>query len=183
VSLTEEASSLYLVFDCESVGLHGETFAVGWVLIDADGTELECGGFQCPEDASSGTKEGHQWVKANVPTLPFAATSDPIALRTEFWLVWQEAKKRGALLVTDCGWPVEARFLAACVDDSPGSREWDGPYPLIDVSSMLLAYGLNPINTFGRLESEQPEHNPVCDARQSARIFIETLRRIQGTPP
>jgi hypothetical protein len=30
---------LWMVFDCESIGLHGETFAVGYVVIDSSGKE------------------------------------------------------------------------------------------------------------------------------------------------
>ena len=76
-------------------------------------------------------------------------------------------------MVADCPWPVEAKFLNACV------REYGmaGPYPLIDVGSVVLARGGDPTGPFDRLPNELPKHDPLADARQSARVFIEHLRQ------
>ncbi len=43
---------LYMVFDCESIGLHGESFAVGFVVLDADGNRHDCGAYACPPSAA-----------------------------------------------------------------------------------------------------------------------------------
>jgi hypothetical protein len=95
-------------------------------------------------------------------------------MREKFWAFWADAKRSGALLVTDCGWPVETNFLNQCINDD-NERAWDGPYPLIDLSSILLAAGQDPIGEFPRYATEIPAHNPLSDARQSARVLIETL--------
>jgi hypothetical protein len=84
------------------------------------------------------------------------------------------------MLAADCAWPVEARFLAACVDDQPEQRAWEGPYPLIDIASVRLAAGLDPLATVERLPSEMPAHDPLADARQSARLLIEALKVTRG---
>src|SRR5439155_4179999 len=115
-------------------------------------------------------------VKNNYPTHSLIVTDAfPVQVRDSFWQKWQQWKEQGALLVADCCWPVEARFLAACVDDFPIAREWQGPYPLHDLASILLAHGKDPVGKFERRPDELPEHNPKADAMQSARILIETL--------
>ena len=38
----------YVSFDVESVGLHGTGFAVGYVVLDKNGNEVESGCFCCP---------------------------------------------------------------------------------------------------------------------------------------
>jgi hypothetical protein len=74
-----------------------------------------------------------------------------------------------------CAWPVEARFLAACVDDNPMTHEWSGPYPLHDLASVLMAAGRDPLAKNERLPGELPEHDPLADARQSARLLLAAL--------
>src|SRR5205823_5852392 len=112
----------------------------------------------------------------NYPAHNLIVTDDfPIQVRDSFWNKWQQWKNQGALLVADCGWPVEARFLAACVDDFPISREWEGPYPFHDLASILFAHGKDPTAKYERKRDELPEHDPKADAEQSARILIELL--------
>lgn len=85
------------------------------------------------------------------------------------------AKATGELLAADCAWPVEARFLAACVDALPDERRFAGPYPLMEISTWMMAAGQDPMKTHARLESELPQHNPLADARQSARLLMEAI--------
>ena len=167
-------NNLFFVFDVESIGLHGEGFAFGYVVVDESGHELESGLFSTHSNGAAGTADSHKWVKENIPPLEINCISTQM-LRTIFWDIWQSWKADGAQLVTDCGWPVEANFLSGCVADYPDEREWEGPYPLLDVSSVLLAAGKNPVGSYPRLENELPAHNPLNDARQSARILIECL--------
>jgi hypothetical protein len=177
--------SLFMVFDVESVGLHGEGFAVGWVVVGG-GKELESGRLACPAAAAYGTRSGREWVATNAPTMPNTHAL-PNDVRDAFWAAWLRWKGRGAVLAADCPWPVEARFLAACVEEArdpmtsgtetpEGERDWQGPYPLIDVASVRLAVGLDPLGTAGRLPNELPAHDPLADARQSARLLVEALR-------
>jgi hypothetical protein len=51
----------------------------------------------------------------------------------------------------------------------------ESPYPVLDVATALAVRGLNPLGTYVRLEAEKPAHNPLCDARQSARIYTGLL--------
>jgi hypothetical protein len=166
--------NLYLVVDVESIGLHGEGYAAGWVVVDGHGVEQASGRWACPPEAALGNEAARVWVAANVPDLP-ATHATPREVRDGFWRLWLSWKDRGAVLAADCPWPVEARFLAGCVDDDPTRREWEGPYPLIDVASVRLAAGFDPLGTTERRPGELPEHDPLADARQSARLLVEAL--------
>ena len=166
----------YMVFDVESVGLHGEAYAVGWVAIE-NGAEIAFGRLACDPDVCRGTDEDRAWIAANIPPIPPTHTR-PSEMRADFWVAWCRATASGAVLVADCAWPVEARFLAACIDDHPDGRRWRGPYPLHDVATARLAAGLDPLATVDRLPNEEPKHDPLADARQSARLFLEALRSV-----
>jgi hypothetical protein len=183
----ERSEQLYMVFDVESVGLHGEGFAVGWTVVDETGKEESFGCAYCDHETAEGTPEDREWVKANValPSVPTGKSRDeegsilvwdrPYMVRLDFWNTWELYQSHGALLVSDCAWPVETNFLEKGYMERQWQHEGRGPYPLIDVSSVLLAIGENPVGTFDRLPHELPAHNPLNDARQSARVFIAAL--------
>lgn len=179
----------YFVFDIESIGLFGEGFAFGYVVVTQDGDELGSSYCCCPSDNADGFEEDRTWVNNNVlPNLPPFTRDDawespcewvvptPESLREVFlshWLSWKKNQPQ-IVMVSDCSWPVESNFLTACFRDKPQSRS-DAPYPFLDLSGILLAAGLDPTETFPREGREEPAHNPLNDARQSARILIETL--------
>jgi hypothetical protein len=193
--LPDHAPPLFMVFDVESIGLHGEGFAVGYVIVDSEtGREEDAGLFHCSPDRADGRPAGRDWIEANVPDLadccpgnPHHNLPDPRTaprhVRDLFWWAWERWKANGAILAADCPWPVEARFLLACVADDPIAREWQGPYPLIDVASVRLAAGFDPLATVDRLPDELPAHNPLADARQSARLLIEALSLLARPGP
>lgn len=168
-------NALYMVFDVESVGLHGEGFAVGYVVVNEKGEELEAARLACSPDAAQGENDGRIWIAVNCPPIP-ADFVRPADMRSSFWASWRRWASFGAVLVADCAWPVEARFLAACVDDGDATRTWDGPYPLHDVATARFIAGFDPLATVERLPCELPQHDPLADARQSARLWIEALQ-------
>jgi hypothetical protein len=171
---------LFMVFDVESVGLHGQGYAVAYVLVDRAGVERDSACYACHPDRAEGSEDGRAWIAANVPEPQSGYNvKSPRGVRENFWRDWQSARERGAVLAADCCWPVEARFLAACVDDDPEARRWEGPYPLHDVASVRLAAGLDPLGTVERLPGELPIHDPLADARQSARLLIEALTSLE----
>lgn len=163
-----------LIFDVESVGLHGEGFAVGWVLMDGDGI-VEEGHVACDPICARGTTDDFRWVEQNVNIEGAVRVANPRAVRDIFWQVLQEAKKDKVEVWTDCGWPVEANFLSACIADDPEARKWGGPYPLFDVANVLLVAGFDPLGTYAREPNELPIHNALNDARQSARQLMTSL--------
>lgn len=169
----------FMVFDVESIGLHGDAFAVGFVVIDTDGAELESGVFAVDPGMARGRQSDRAWVRKNIAPIPYTHDSKR-EMRDAFWVKWREWADRGAALVSDCAWPVEANFLSVCVRDEEDERKWNGPYPLLDLSSVFLSAGMDPVGTHSRTENELPAHHPLSDARQSARLLIETLRKIEA---
>lgn len=167
--------ALYMVFDVESAGLHGEGFAAAWVIVRAEPP----GRYELLADAiavAQPTDLIPDWVRENVlPVLPPATHATSLTLRREFWRVWSYWRRQGAILAADVNWPVEARFLTACVDDDRRCREIDAPYPLLDIASVRRGAGLDPLAEQPRTEFEMPPHNPLADARQSARLLMEAL--------
>jgi len=167
----------FFVFDVESVGLHGDGFSYGYVVVE-NAPQMKVvgrGELSSGRVAAKGTSADHEWISANVPPCRRVICS-ATALRDTFWTEWIHWRAQGAVMVADCPWPVEARFLQACVDDEP-ARQAEAPYPLIDVASVLLAAGMDPIASYDRLPAELPKHDPVADATQSARLLLAALNR------
>lgn len=165
----------FFVFDVESVGLHGEAFAVGGGVYLENGAAQWEFRYHVDPDKCQGDAEGRKWISDNVPAFEAPTMRSAELMRYAFWEQWLKAKQEGARMAADVAWPVEARFLAACIDDDPVNRMWQGPYPLIDIASVRFAAGLDPLETCERTESEKPAHDPLADARQSARLLAEAL--------
>lgn len=171
----------YFVWDAESIGLYGEGFAYGYVVIEMDergGYEtLEEGGLCCPPVNAAGLHEDRMWVAENVKTHGLEEVTTPMMVRERFWEVWQRWRGE-ATMVADCPVPVEANFLEACVrQGNIVKRAWKGAYPFLDVGSVRHAVGLSATESCERLDNEKPEHHPLMDARQSARLLVEALNR------
>jgi len=167
-----------MVFDVESIGLHGEGFAVAWVVVNRKGARLDEGCLACDPAQCAGSDSSRQWVAENVPPLQVTSPTKQ-HLRNTFWHQWRKWADQGAVLVADCAWPVEANFLTACVKLNHIEREWQGPYPLHDLASLLLlANGIDASKAADRLPDELPAHHPLMDARQSARQLVECLNAI-----
>jgi len=169
----------FMVFDVESIGLHGEGFAVAWVVVNRKGKRLGEGCLSCDPILAAGTGPNRKWVSENVPTLEI--TSGTVQhLRNTFWHEWRHWSGLGAVLVADCAWPVEANFLSACVRLNPTEREWQGPYPLYDLANIIIALGGDALSVTERLPEELPAHHPLMDSRQSARQLIDCLNKLEA---
>ena len=175
-----------LVFDVESVGLLGEPFAVGGVVVASDGTPLRPKVpyhdqfiYACPHSVAAGSLNDRHWVEQNVKIdADDIKAGRPAEVYAQFWMKWLHWKQQGAWLVADVAFPVEARFLLNCAVTQDGKN--DLPYPLLDVSSILLAAGRDPLASYPRIKGETPKHNPLADAKQSARLLLEALSVLNG---
>jgi hypothetical protein len=175
-----KSDQLYMVFDVESIGLHGEGFAVGYVVVNKAGDVFCSARYACHPSMAQGDDEGRAWVAENCP-LSLADCDEPSLVRFRFWQDWLTWKERGAVLVADCAWPVEARFLIGCVDDD-ATRTWEGPYPLHELASFMVAAGMDPMAENPRLPDE-PQHDPLGDARHSARRLLRALASLAAADP
>lgn len=178
---------MILTFDVETNGLYGEAFAVGYALTTDGGSRILEGIHCCPYHDSEPDKRDttplltEQFLHENVlPTLPEPDCFTTRAVRDRFFDVWHSAfsaaKKQGEnlYLMADVAHPCESRFLLQLRADE--RRVPFTVYPLLDLSSFLMAAGYDPVGTFARRDDELPAHNPLNDARQSSRIFHQ-LRR------
>lgn len=168
-----------LSIDVEANGLHGPAFAVGAVLIKADGTLLDEFLARCPLMG-----ELDPWVKKNVlPAMKEFPQTHPDAksMRDAFWAWFKAAQEQADYVLVDNGYPVEARFLLTCQDDDLENRYWEHPFPLLELSSLLLQAGVKPLavryQLVGELEASKQHHNPRWDAWVSARVAIEAFKR------
>lgn len=160
----------FFFLDVESIGLHGDPFAVAVVITNEEGTLLDEFCWSVNRKLVSGKVEDRKWVDENVPDLPTTHAS-LLEMCREFWNTWKLWKGTGAVMVCDCPWPVEARFLNMC--KNMDNDNFSGPYPLLDLSSMLYTKGFEPLGEFNRLTGELPKHHPLCDVRQTKRLFFE----------
>lgn len=172
-------------FDAEANGLHGSILSVGACVLDTDHPGQ-------PIDRARETfyvaREFRKWrlvkwVEKNViPAIDAApvnyAKSDR-AIRDRFWAWMLACKDRGDLIVADCPWPVEASFLSRCVSDDIEDRAFKGPYPLVDVSTLLYAAGMDPLASYAAdLWPAAVPHNPLHDAIVSALAAEMALRKL-----
>jgi hypothetical protein len=180
---------MYLFFDVETRGLYGEAFAVGYILTTDTGEVVTEGINVCPRrdtDIDSLVADScDEWLDANcLPFIPCADMASPADLRREFRLFLRSVAKHfpGPLrFVVDCGFPCESRFLLEVYKnylafESAGEREKVSPYPLFDLSTLLLAKGHDPVGSYARREDELPAHNPLNDSRQTMRLWFQLLR-------
>lgn len=179
--LPARTCSPFFVFDVESIGLHGQAFAVAGGVYDRDGNTLHEFAFHCHPDNADGELSDRDWIMANVSqSTASVGKIEPRGVRNAFWREWIDAKEKwpGITMAVECGWPVEARFLNACIDDDRGERNWSGPYPMHEIASVMLAAGMDPMATYERLPNELPAHEPLSDARQSARLLATALKSL-----
>lgn len=163
--------------DAETNGLAGRAFAVALTLTDPGG-ELANRVLRCP----IGELHTDQWVAENV--LPGIADipencHDYPQLLAELVTTYTDWGGRAVPLIAHVAWPVEARLL---LDAFNGSDVWRGPYPLIDVASVLLAKGFDPLTVDGYLRDHDipaphgSPHHPLYDARAAERCYRHVMR-------
>lgn len=155
--------------DCESNGLHGQVFAVA-ISVQEYGYEVSSWTARCP---ISGPVD--PWVNENVipmiDDIPVTHTYEQILLE------WRERyaalKESWHTLVCHVPWPVETQFLWEAHRDVPFS----GPFPIIDIASMLFGVGSDPTELDAWLLKKGIEppsgspHDPLYDARQAAKAY------------
>lgn len=169
----------WLVFDVESVGLFGDPFAVGWVIIDKDGKEIQSDWKGCSYRKVSGTKKDFEWCFLNIPkevrmgnmNTTLQRKNDILDIYYHFGAILTIHGPRCSI-ISDCPFPVESKFL---LNVEKYNSNFISPYPLYDVATALAVLGKDPTANYPRRANE-PLHHPLGDARQSARILYETIK-------
>lgn len=169
---------LLFVFDVESVGLMGEGFAVGAVLVNRQtGNEVNSFLFHCPSAAAQGSMVDREWVDKHVVIEAPCTAQTPTEVRAQFWSALRETNREGVGIYADVPWPVEADFLLRAARENHHLQP-QIIYPLLDVATLLVADNVDPLRTHRRQADEKPRNNPLADARQSARLLCRTLKRL-----
>lgn len=155
------------VFDVESTSLHGKGFAVGAIVIDQNGQEVDRFELLSQEGAAQAT----QWVQENViPHLGDMPTCETDReLRDSFFSFYMKHKEMSDIW-SDCNFPVETNFLSAVVADDPEGRQWTMPYPLFDIST-LVDVSIDRCAECG--VQGLRKHNPLDDSIASAMMLLK----------
>lgn len=167
-----------LSIDAETDGLWGDPFAVA-AIVYQDGVEVaRCVG-RLPND-----QVGDRWVQKNV--LPALGPSDgacPITheyysdMLSDFANFYMKHKSE-AEVICHMGYIVEAHLFRE-MKRMGYIGEWDGPYPLLDVSGNLQAAGYDPtsVDSYAKAHSLSitdygTTHNPLYDAEVAAKVYM-----------
>jgi inhibitor of KinA sporulation pathway (predicted exonuclease) len=159
-----------LVFDVESTSLYGQAFAVGAIVLDSEGREIDS--FQLIDEWAK--TDVNEWVRDNV--LPHL-TDLPrcyggLDFREQFYEFYCKHKDT-ADIWGDCIFPVEAHFLHAVACSDLKNREFAMPYPLKDISTIIdIDIDRAAASGFVGLR----KHHPLDDARASARVLFNHLK-------
>ena len=166
----------YFSFDVETDGLYGQAFAIAAAVVDENGQILDrfCEKCIAPGITDAWTKENCLPYLSEIPDCESRA-----ALRQHFWAFYSRYREE-CVIVADVTYPVEAGLLRACVEDNLEERKFQGPYPLIDVASVLFAHGINPdVNRMDFSDWHGKRHHPLDDAVASVLCLIKAMKRDQ----
>lgn len=162
--------------DVETDNLYGDIFAVGVTVWNIKTRKIvEIFGSYAELD-----KVESQWCKDNIIPLLQDSSKDFLKVRNRklmrnmFWDKYIKWKDK-SIILADFQYPCEANFFRKCVLDDLKEREWLGPYPIVDLGTMLLCAGLDPdLDRFVYTNSEiLDKHNPIHDSIVSAKAFFK----------
>ena len=178
--------------DAEVDGLYGRAFAIA-VTVLTDGHEIAAFSGRIADE-----HVGDAWVRENVlPTLtgmPVTHTSSD-ELEEAFWLFysstfvdgqWGKGPDPQVRVIAHCGAPVESGLFARCVSRD-SSRTLQGPMPLHEVGSVLLALDEDPSSVDGynkrhglAVPFEGVSHHPMYDATAAAIAWEHAMTRLSS---
>lgn len=130
------------IFDAETDGLYGQTLSIAAQVVNTETAETTAVFYGAVPDSTI----QNPWVRENV--LPHLGNARPFkdekSLLEAFWAFWEGQKECcGGVALCDVPCPVEANVLRKCIE-LDRTREYEGPYPLFDLASMLAAKGIDP---------------------------------------
>ena len=166
-----------LSFDLETNGLHGQAFAIGAVLMGADGETIN-------EFTARTNIEGliDPWVEKNVlpaiadVTITHSSYED---MREDFWAWYLENKPKADYVLVNNGYPVEYRFLLDCQEANLDERYWQHPFPILDLTSLLVQHDhKTPIDKTKLTNGEKYSlHHPLHDAKVAALTAFDAFHQ------
>ena len=112
--------------------------------------------------------------------LPCLANADELVstedeLLDRFWEFWMKHREN-AVCIAYVPYPVEARLFSRCVMKAPDERTFLGPFPLYDLSTLLVARGLDPDPDMAELSGMGlTEHDAMNDVRMMAGVWEKLM--------
>ncbi|MBR4341114.1 MAG: hypothetical protein IKP88_00125 [Lachnospiraceae bacterium] len=172
------AGKKIMFVDAEVDGLYGDFLSVGAIVCDESGNELNV--FDHYRNIEE-SEISDPWVRQFV--FPYMKTGCPEenenALLHSFWDFYCKYKDN-SMIIADVPYPVECRLFEKCVRMDFEKRFFEGPYPLMDLSSMLYAVGKAPLTDRTEL-IDNPErfrrHSAIDDVRISKEIWKKWVMR------
>jgi hypothetical protein len=160
--------------DAETDGLYGTFLSIAVIVTDYEGNELErhYWGMNLENiEVQSG------WTRQNV--IPIMGTyevcQDEDELLDKFWHVWKNHQEE-AYAIADVCYPVESTLFQKCVLKDKEKRAMEGPFPLLDLSSILLAKGMDPL--IERMKLVEMKGKKMHNALTDVEISISIWRKI-----
>lgn len=162
------------MLDVENTSLHGEAFAFAVAVMDPQGKiidKIECLATEPMQDSC-------QWVRINViPNLSIDnQVKTGLELRNQFYDFYKKHKDT-CTIWADCAFPVETSFLSRVANDDLENREFDMPYPLMDVANFV------DVNIDRNAQTNIPlrKHHPYDDCIASlyalkTHAFYQTIK-------
>ena len=161
-------------FDAETNGLWGQAFAVSAAVYENGKLVADFTAYLGPDGVTDG------WVRENVlPNLndlvqTHSSYDDMLADFAKFYL----DNKSDADVIIHMGVPVESKVIID-MHSRGFIGDWDGPYPLHDVSGNLQAAGADPTSVDDFVlehnlsvgEFEGGTHNPLYDSAAAAAVY------------
>lgn len=179
--------------DAETDGLYGRTIAIGAVC----GADVFHARIPMDNPSARASESGYSswrpnshikndWVRDNViPVIWRISTEYPSseALEEEFWQFYRQ-HANGATVIAHCAAPVEASLFRRCIEPVLFERAFQGPLPLHDLGTLLLALGEDPASDdaymakHGLTPPPGRAHDPLYDARVTEIIWVHAMGRL-----
>lgn len=170
-------------FDAETNGLWGQAFAIGALVYDENGAEIARFVGRLPDEMVTDSwwlsaEEGESLTRFEKVRRAIDVThtnyDSILADFAKFYL----ANKEGADVIVHMGYIVEAKVLRD-MHDRGHIGDWDGPYPMLDVSGNLQQAGEDPTSVDSYVkkhglsvgEFEGGTHNPLYDSAVAAVVY------------
>lgn len=168
--------------DAESDGLYGDFISVGIIVTDATCREIERFYYGIDLEHYSVKDE---WTKEHViPILgDYEKCDSQEELLRRVWNCWKKYKEN-AYAVGDVIFPVESRLFQKCVELDVLNNKLEGPFPLLDLCSMLRTKHIDPLIDRANLIEEKPngeKHNALYDVEATIRIFRKYVLEVGNT--
>lgn len=162
-----------LSIDAESDGLWGEIFAIGAIVYDSRGEEVDSFSLRVDDDYVC-----NRWCKENIlPHINHMEFADSMDDLLERFAGFYNKYRESCDVLWHMGHVVESYLFRCCVDRGLIGM-WDAPYTPIELSTILRANKL-PVDTIDYMVDDKDlsvansvPHDPLYDCEVAAKVYF-----------